>query len=412
MRNTAIAAILISVLFSVSASAKSYSLGSTGFDLSGDMAVTFRTLDRHSPLNTNFHGDDPFNPYRARLFVQKGWTDKIHLSLEFLWDSGADPRVQGAYFTFSKLLGSESLYAKVGLIPAPFGNYSWRSTYFNQNPLIGVPLFWHWKTPLPGDGRANNASLLESKAEGARSLPPGYDACWDTGISLHFDRGWLESAVAITQGAMSDPRAAGNDGYQGIVNIGLHPLAGLRFGGSVAVGAWINPSEPDSIESTYDVYEYTSTSGGGSARQTAANYDYAYPKAPEGYLATIYGGYLEYSFGYWQFFSETAWEQWQTPFLKEDSIDLLTGYLEARYKINAQWYLAGRYDILRYSKIKIPDTSKKATWGWDVNRFEAALGYRVIREGFIRLDYQGNFYVDSGGPEAVQILALQFLFAF
>ncbi|MFH0883566.1 MAG: hypothetical protein V2A56_11315 [bacterium] len=90
----------------------------------------------------------------------------------------------------------------------------------------------------------------------------------------------------------------------------------------------------------------------------------------------------------------------------------MTGCLEARYKINAKSYLAGRYDHLQYSKIMNPDTGEKETWGWDANRLEAALGYSVIREGFIRLDYQGSFYAGSDTPGPVQILALQFLFAF
>lgn len=409
MRKAITATILTLFAFCGSAHAKSYSLGSTGFDLSGDLAITFRTIDRHTPLNQNFHGDDPFSPYRARMFIQKSWNENIQLALEFLWDSNAAPRVQGAYFTFSNLLGSEFLYAKVGLIPAPFGNYGWRSTYFNQNPLIGVPMFWHWKTPLPGDGRADNAELFELKAEGARSLPPGYDACWDTGISLHYDRGILESTVAFTQGTMSNPRAAANDGYQGIAKVGLDPLTGLKFGGSAAIGAWIYPTAPTSTPYSY---ESNITAGIDPLRETTSDYTYPYPKSVDSYLATIYGGYLEYSVSYWQFFSEFAWEQWQTPFLNEKSVDLTTGYLEARYKLNAKWYVAGRVDALRYGKILNPTTNTKETWGYDVNRFEVALGYRVIREGFIRLDYQSNNYIGDSHPDPVNILALQFLFAF
>ncbi|MFH0883567.1 MAG: hypothetical protein V2A56_11320 [bacterium] len=182
----------------------------------------------------------------------------------------------------------------------------WRSTYFNQSPLIGVPMLWHWKTPMPIDGRVDNDVLLQRKADGARTLPPAYDACWDTGFSLHFDRGWLESAIALTQGTLSNPKAAANDSYQGIVTVGLKPMPGLRFGGSTAAGAWIYPTE---VTESNDIYNKRSTSVSPAPREIASNPKSSYPEASESYLATVYGGYLEYSFSYWQFFSGLAWEQ-------------------------------------------------------------------------------------------------------
>lgn len=135
------------------------------------MSITFKEFDKHSTINTNSRGDDPFNLVRSRLFVQKAWTDNIHLYLEFLWDSGTDARVQGLYLTFSEVL-DPMFTLKVGMIPSPFGNFGHRSTYFNQNPLIGVPAMWLTKTTL------------------------------------------------------TNPYAKSNDGYQLIGNLGLHPITG------------------------------------------------------------------------------------------------------------------------------------------------------------------------------------------
>lgn len=396
------------ILAASSAQARSYSLGSTGFDLSGDLAITFRELDKHTHINQNFRGDDPFSTVRSRLFVNKAWNENIEMALEFLYDSHADPRVQGAYFTFNNLFGSEALYAKVGLIPSPFGNYGQRSTYFNQNPLIGVPAMWHYKTPLPSDGRVDNETLLARKWADTRSIPPAYDACWDTGVSLHYESGWIEALVAITQGTLSNPMAYDNDGYQGVVTAGLHPTPGFRFGGSYAIGPWIAPSA-----ATASAYDESSIQLAGTTpeRSVTSDHNEEYPGETEAFLATAVGGYAEYSFAYLQLHSEVIWEQWEMPFLRENTIDLLSGYLEASYKLSPQWYLAARVDRVQYSKIVNPADGLEQTWGFDLNRIELGIDYRVIREGFIRLDYQATRY-DEWSSHDVDLLALQFLFAF
>jgi hypothetical protein len=364
-----------------------YSLGSTGFEFSGDLTITFKEMDKHSEINEDLRGDDPFNLARARLFFAKDFNERIRMDLELFWDTGADPRIQGAYFTFSDLL-TEGLYAKVGLIPHPFGNYGHRSTYFNQNPLIGVPVMWHYFTPLSNRGNQTNYELVEYKKPVNYGLPLAYDACWDTGISVHLEKGWFEGAAAITQATLSSPYASRNDGYQGTLKLGLHPTYGLHFGGSVAYGPWIRPDE------TIDL-----------------------PEAAEDYMQTALGAYAEYSFGLWQFYSEFAHLEWEMPYITEGAVDAWSAYGEARWKFLPSWYLAARYDRLQYGKIdngayNDPLVSEPAEeWGYSFNRIEAALGWRVIREGFIRLNYQGTYF-DEENLDPVQILALQFEFSF
>jgi prepilin-type processing-associated H-X9-DG protein len=261
------------------------------------------------------------------------------------------------------------------------------------------------------DGRVENVHLLERKRKDRRNIPPAYDACWDTGISLHYDRGMLESALAITHGTLSNPTAYDNDGYQGIITLGLQPAFGLRFGGSMAYGAWIAPSGTETENGNYATSGAAVTSLGDFGKTVSDQHGGPYPGSVEDHQAMALGGYGEYSFGYWRFYSEVIWEQWEMPFLNEDTIDLLSGYVEAQYKLTPQWYLAARVDRLQYSEIMNPETGLKEGWGYDINRLELALSYRIIREGFIRLDYQANRYDDWSSHDE-DILALQFLFAF
>lgn len=365
--------------------ASTYSMGPTGVEISGDLALTFRELDKHSRINTNFRQDDPFNTYRVRLFLGKAWTEEIRADIELLYDSQADARVQGAYLTFFDIFGSP-VFAKVGLIPSPFGNFSHRGTYFNQNGLIGTPAMWHMHTPLSGRGHQSNSDFWPRSETNTGGVPPMYEACWETGASLHYEEGIVEAALGLTQGTISNPPAYDNDGYQGIVKAGLHPTPGLRFGASGAYGPWIKPGAPDSVFAGSDLESFMQTAG---------------------------GLYLEYTFGHWQFFSEGYYVDWQLPQVYEESVSLMSAYAEARWNFRPDMYLAGRYDVLTYSEIAVNDdgTGGQRPWGYDFDRVEAAIGYRIIREGYIRLNYQGTLF-RSDAAEDIHMLALQFFFAF
>jgi hypothetical protein len=370
-------------LFPILVLANTYSLGNTGFEISGDLALTFRELDKHSKVNTNFRGDDPFNAYRIRTFITKGWNEDIRLAVEFLWDNGAPARVNGAYLTFMNVLKSP-IYAKVGLIPSPFGNYGHRSTYFNQNPLVGIPLMWHYHTPLSKSGTNTNSSMFPRNTENLTGVPPGYDSCWDTGVSIHYDNDFLETALALTQGSLSNPRAYDNEGYQGLVRLGIKPISGMKLGASGAYAPWIKPDAFVNL-----------------------------PENLESYMQTAVGSYFEYSKGLVQFYSEVMNIKWDAPFIHEKELSLTTGYGEIQWKFYPGLYVATRYDFMNFSTIAVNDDGSGPTesWGYDLDRIELAVGYRIIREGFIRLDYQMNNYRDELAKD-INILALQFQFAF
>lgn len=150
------------------------------FTWSGDLAVSIKALDRHLTENGNFRGDDPFNDVRLRLFPRHWINDRIGIFGEILYDSGVKGgglRANGAYLVVNELFSRPWLSLKAGLIPSPFGNYGLRSTYFNLNPLIGVPLIWHHRTPLPNNMYATSADLLQKKRDGEPYMPIAYDAC-------------------------------------------------------------------------------------------------------------------------------------------------------------------------------------------------------------------------------------------
>ncbi len=219
----------------------------------------------------------------------------------------------------------------------------------------------------------------------AHSVPPAYDACWPTGASLHGDFDWVEGDIAILQNTISNPKAYDNSGYEGIIKLGLKPIQGLRTGASFAYGPWIGTAEEN------------------------------FPDKVLSYMQTASGIYFEYSFGHWQFFSEVMEIEWETPYVYEGSVSLMTGYGEFRWNMIPGWYIGGRFDFMQYDKISTTNAGSgtKETWGYDFNRVEMAVGYRIIREGYMRINYQSTlFRSKEKNADDENILALQFFFNF
>lgn len=351
---------------------------------SGDIAITLKGLDRHLTENTNFRGDDPFNELRFRLFPRYWINDRMGIFGELLYDNGVKGgtiRVNGAYAVINRVLGQHWLNLKAGMIPSPFGNYGLRSSYFNLNPLIGVPLMWHHRTHLEGDSYATRDALLVNRAKDHGYLPIGYDACWEIGWELFGELGMLEYSLALTEGTMSNPTERDNDGRQVIVKMGLNPLIGIRFGASIASGPYLSPTAADTL----------------------------YVKV-EDYAATAAGLYFELKTGFIQLYSEFITSTWESPYIDSDELlTLYSGYLEGRYDILPNLYVAARADIVEYSKLLNADQTGEETWGDPLRRVELGLGYRLTREVLIKSVYQQNDYSSKYAPDRTdkKVIALQ-----
>ncbi len=349
---------------------------------SGDVAVLVKGLDRHLTENQNIRQDDPFNEVRVRLFPRHWVTDRIAFFGELFYDNGASLRVNGAYVVITSLLDYQGVNLKAGLIPSPFGNYSLRSTYFNLNPLIGIPLMWHYKTPMPTTMYPTNELLHQEKVkENTLGYAPiGYDACWDTGVELFGDLGWLEYSLAVTDGAMSSPRASANNGRQLIARLGLNFTTSLRLGGSVARGPHFLPS--------------------------AATEDY---NRVEDFQATVAGIYAQYIVNHLQLYGELVRSTWEAPraYLAEGQAYADAGYLEGRYDFLVRWYLAARLDFITYSLIENTTSGKDEAWGDKLLRLETGVGYRLSREAMVKLVYQKNDYQYGWRNADPEVLALQ-----
>ncbi len=341
--------------------------------------------DRYG-INAANRGDNPFNEFRVRVFAQHWVSERVGVFGEALLDSDADPHITGAYVVVNELAGKPWLNTKIGLAPALVGAFGQRSTYFNANPLIGVPLVWGYKTAMTGSGAITASELLQRKQDNARGLPALYDACWNIQWELLGEVGRFEYSIGATPGAASHPYARVDDGIQVHGRLGAEPLPGLRIGVSGVVGPYIGRR--------------------GEARERPTDF----PGGPADYDQRLVGYDFEYSRGKVRIFSEGYINAWQAPLIAEDP-SLRSAFLEARYNLRPAWYLAARVDAMTFSDLgpAATGTGNAEAWDDDVLRWEAALGYRFSREVLVRVDWQHTRFAGTETPQnmlAAQVSAV------
>ncbi|MBM3329558.1 MAG: hypothetical protein FJY67_08840 [Calditrichaeota bacterium] len=357
-------------------------LGSDNLQIAGDIMVTARVLDKLTAINRNIRQDDPFNFYRIRTFLTGRADEHLSYYIEMLWDSKAAPRIQGAYLQAGRYFGG--LTIKFGAIPSPFGNFSHRSTYYNQSGLIGVPVIWHYSTPLQRFGQSSNASLMSGRNRVNNGLPLAYDACWENGLAFLWRRGMIDATAAVTTSTLSNMSAQNNKGFQQIYRLGAAFGPGFRSGVSWSQGPYVEPEAATVL-----------------------------PERVIAYQQTAEGFYVEHLFDHWEFYGEVLRSTWEAAYVYENEVSATGGYLEGRWNFRPGWFMAARVDQLVFDKISTTNDGlgPKATWGFDFLRYEAALGWRPSRSTMVRLDYQlTDFKDDRWSP--VNLLALQTIVTF
>lgn len=338
-------------------------------------------------LNSAFRGDNPFNPVRLKIFARHWVNDRIGIFTELLFDVDAAPRVNGAYVVVNDLAGRPWLSARVGLAPSPMGGFGLRSTYFNANPTVGLPLLWQYRTNVAGDGTSTVASLTGSTGEPGGGVPILYDACWNVQWELMGEVGDLEYSIALTPGSVSNPiKARFVDGSQWLGRVGYGLIPGLRIGFSGAHGPYLTHPEPD---------------GAGNL---------PYTQDPGDYDETLLGGDLEYGQGPLLVYAELFAARFETPLVAE-RLAATGGYLEVRFDFLPGWYAAARAGGLFFGDIVTdPQSGSTAPWDDDTRRTELALGRRMSREVLVKLDWQRTTTRDAGFVQNLLVAQLSAAF--
>jgi len=316
-------------------------------------------------LNRLSLGDSDFDPYRVRLFVDARVAPTLEVHLQTVLHEGLSAiRADGAYALYTPWQGRD-LSLEAGKIPWPIGAYGPRA-YSDRNALIGTPLLYHYRTALPWAAVVPDADALV--AEAGRGpfvtdepyLPLVDERWWDTGAAVLGAFAPLEFSLGTVMGSPSWPSPGPDNtpGHTVLGRLGLVPAPGVRLGVSGAHGTWMPGFLAFAMPPGRDARDY-----------------------PERTLMAD----AEFARGPLELRAEGIRRRWATVHTGELAVD--AGYVEARWALTGGAWLAARAEAMRFSDV-VTSASGTRPWDDDVDRLEAAVGYRFTREVRGRLGAQ------------------------
>jgi hypothetical protein len=125
---------------------------------------------------------------------------------------------------------------------------------------------------------------------------------------------------------------------------------------------------------------------------------------------------VSWAHGDLELWGEALWSSFDirsSPLSQAGTVGVVSYFMETRWRFDAQWWLAGRWNQQLYGDA--PGTSD--SWDNDVWRIDACLGWRVDRTLTVKTQFS---YTDESGPpptgqpnkQGQYVFDLQLVFAF
>ncbi|MFB3855588.1 MAG: hypothetical protein ACE148_17450 [Vicinamibacterales bacterium] len=341
----------------------------------------------------------------VRLDVSAEWkvTSNVALVGDLRVLGGIDPEAGGwkvrphAAFVRVRPWPGRMLAVQAGIIPPVFGSFS-RRAYAAGNPLVGIPLAYHYLTSLRPDSLPASADEVLARrgrgwrvrhSIGSREFDNGVPVVdglrYPTGVELAGSRGPIEGGIAFTSGSLSE--SWGRERARGAAisaRAAARPAVGLVVGVSAARSGFVAGSLAARL----------AASGERSASSQSA-----------------FGLDLEYSWGHWLLRGEAVHSRWAIPAFDSPAIDspltALAAHLEARYRVLPGFYLASRVERLGFGRVT-GSNGQPTPWEAPVSRVEIGGGYLLARNLLVKASYQRNSR-DASLPSARGFFAAQLL---
>jgi len=280
------------------------------------------------------------------------------------------------------------LQGKFGAIPTSFGQ--WVNRHFSwQNPLVNAPLAYEWFMAIRGD----TARITPKTQPANRStwLPIIWGPSYTSGgqfngtldridWAFEFKNDALSSAVPYWQ-LWENPLDGSALTYTGW--LGWRPTTEWNIGASGSTGSYVVPN--------------------------------SFP-GWQNYLQNTAGVDVSWAHGDLELWGEALWSSFDirsSPLSQAGTVGVVSYFMETRWRFDAQWWLAGRWNQQLYGDA--PGTSD--SWDDDVWRIDACLGWRVDRTLTVKTQFS---YTDESGPpptgqpnkQGQYVFDLQLVFAF
>lgn len=399
----------------------------------GDVTISFGSADR-GYFNTLDYDHNALNLARIGLSAEFRPSDRLAIVSQIVDQAAlrSEPfdmrrNVLRLYALFVRVRPwrDKPFDIQAGRIPPVFGAFL-RQDYGAGNPLIGLPLAYHYPTTLRADGLPASADdLLRQRGRGWFVWLPitaggggGYDqglsivsaTRWDTGVQARWGGKLVDVSGAVTTGTLSNPRVEDdNGGRQVSGRVGLKPTAGLTIGVSGARGAFLSDRVLEVVP----------------PRVPAVDVDRSFTQR-------AIGADVEYARGYWQVRAETIVSLWRVPAIDAPRLDrslrAWATSVEGRWKFAPRWYVAARLDTMTFSRVsgtavELPANSaaegpyvaappmQRESWDAPLGRLEIGGGYTLARNVRAKASYQHDWR-DTDRRNRANLVSAQLVYWF
>jgi hypothetical protein len=292
------------------------------------------------------------------------------------FDPGFEPGGQvrlDEYFLQFRASDAREVNLRAGKYPTVFGSWAPRSLAWD-NPLITAPNAYEDLLPIthsaaPGSV-ASFAGRRDMAANKAGWVPIIWGPSYATGAAVLGRINAFDYALEVKNVSLSSPPETW-DGIENCfqtrptatVRLGLQPAPEWALGSSFSRGPYLQEGAQASLPTGTSVNDFRQTTWGVDAG---------------------------YAHGGWQVWSELIHATFDVPRVGE--VDVRSGYIEAKYKITAQFWTALRVNQSWFGDIPGLTTS----WGRNTSGLDLGLGYRSSTHMEAKFQYS---YAHQQGPD-------------
>jgi hypothetical protein len=315
--------------------------------------------------------DDLFLVPRASLFVDAALGEHVALHGQVRADRGFDPRSDDdvdvradEYFLDVELIAPGRLGFRLGKFATTFGTWVKRHVV-TDNAFVSAPLLYEDVMPVTDDAAPPSAAVFANRRNLSDNKPDWVSIVWgpsySTGIAMFAATDTFDLTIEVKNAAVSsrpDTWDVIDDGLATdptfTARASWRPILEWTFGVSASAGPWMQDDAERSLPPGDGVDEY---------QQTTIGVDLTYE---------------HYDLQIW---SELVFATFEVP--RVGDVDVTSGYIEGRYKLAPQYWVAVRLNQSSFDDVPSLDVP----WDRDVTRLDMAVGYAIDQNAEIKLEY-------------------------
>ena len=358
-------------------------------DLTGLLDLEGYYVDQRPP--GLLYDDESFFNYRLTFFLDTSFGPHLYSFVQARLDEGFNPGESDFEARLDEYLlrwtpwNDSRVNLQFGKFATVVGSWVQRHDSW-QNPLITAPMPYDTMTVITDE----NPPATPADFLARRGMPDQKDAwrpviwgpVYATGWGAFGTFGKFDYAFDLKNAALS------SNPYEWKLNdslwqystvsgrLGFRPSPAWNHGASFSVGPYLSPDAGADLPPGQSIRDYD---------QITFGYD------------------LSYAWHRWQLWGEVFVSRFEVP--NVGNANVLTYYLEAKYKITSGLFAAARWNQQFFGTVN-NGASGQEGWGNDIYRIDLALGYRFNRHLQGKIQYSFN-HRDASLQQGEQLVAAQ-----